>query len=432
MNIRKIQDEITDVQKRLNDLNELVEKEDRGMTPEERKTFDADFATFEQLQKDLERAEKADKVRSFAASTKEPIVKEPSKEGKTLEQRAKQDFDIVSFLRDAKNGTLTGLNAELHQEAVKEARTLGTEVKNFGIPSFAINRDMTAGTDTAGGHAIAEEKMGIIEYLENRLVVRSLGADYMTGLVGDLSFPRENNSLVATWKGENATLDELNPTMNEVTLSPKRLGAYVDVSNQLVQQTSPSISNRISRRLGGALARAIDNAAIQGSGSAPVPRGILNTSGIGDVAMGTNGGNIDWAAIVELVKELEIDNADLGNLAYLTNPQVKANLQTIEKATNTAQFLLQTADSPLNGYTLGVSNHVPSDLDKGTSTGVCSAMIFGNFNDLMIGQWGGLDVMVNPYTKAKEGLIEVIAAAYIDVAVARPQSFAAIQDITIA
>lgn len=428
------------IQAKLQELETLVGSEERSLSTEEKGKFDALTAEIESLEADEKRSIQMEEMRLKAASEEKrkqdaaaklaggPSGKIENKD----EKNARDKFSVLSFIREVGQRQLTGLNAELHQEAVKEARDLGVSVKNFGIPSSMLKRDMTAGTDTAGGFAIETQKMGIIDYLENTSELRRLGADYMTGLVGDLSFPREDNSLVATWKAENATADELSPTLDEVTLSPKRLAAFVDISNQLMVQTSPNIEARIRRRLGEALGRGIDKAAIQGTGSSNQPTGILNTSGIGAVAMGTNGGAITWAKVVELFREVDVDNASVGQMGYLSNPLVKSAMQTILKSAGVSGYILDNAMASLNGYTLGNSNHVPSTLTKGTASGVCSAMIFGNYNDLMIGQWGGLDILVNPYTKGKEGLTEVIANVYADVAVARPQSFAAIQDITTA
>lgn len=406
-----------------------ADKKDGKWTEEQRSQIDDLLTQSEKLENEIELEERMAKQKAAAAAASSQRSTEKEK------TEVKERFSITSFLREARDGNLTGINAEMHQEAVKEARSLGTSIQNHGLPSMIVGneqRDSVAGTDTAGGHAIAKEKMSIIQYLEDNLAVRGMGADYMTGLVGDVSFPREDNSLTATWKAENASADELSPTLEEITLSPNRLTGFVNVSNQLIAQTSPSIDQRIIARLGGALARGIDKAAIQGTGSSNQPTGVLNTAGIGSVAIDTNGGAITWAKVVELIREVEVDNALIGSLGFLTNPLVRAAMQTIEKASGTAQFLLNNANDNLAGYNLGVSNHVPSDLTKGSSSGVCSALLFGNFNDLMIGQWGGLDIMVDPYTESKSAKSVIIANAYVDVAVAHPQSFAAIKDITIA
>ena len=88
----------------------------------------------------------------------------------------------------------------------------------------------------------------------------------------------------------------------------------------------------------------------------------------------------------------------------------------------------RAGDRPLNGYRTAVSNQVPSDLDKGTSTGVCSGIIFGNWADLIVGMWGGLDIQVNPYSLDTTGAVRITAFQDVDVAVRHPESFSAMQD----
>ena len=168
-------------------------------------------------------------------------------------------------------------------------------------------------------------------------------------------------------------------------------------------------------------------AAINGSGSGQ-PTGILNTSGIGDVAGGTNGLAPTWAHIINIIKEVDIDNALFGQLGWLLNAATTAKLQTTEKASNTAQFILGEMGTMLAGHPVYKTNAVPSNLDKGTSTGVCSALIFGNFADLLIGQWGGIDLVVDNVTQATSGILRLVVNTYADVAVRHPQSFSAMQD----
>jgi HK97 family phage major capsid protein len=412
-------------------LKATVEARDGKYTEDEFRQLNEFVSDIESFDAKIAAAEKREAFEARRAAEKLAANANPKTSDKE-EDQIKRNFNLLGYLHEARTGTLTGINKELHEEAVKEARNLGTEVTGMGIPSLVLQkekRDMNVGTTTAGGHAVAQDHKGIIDYLEDALVVKSLGADYMTGLVGSVKFSPEDSSAVAGWNTENGTAAELSPTLGSITMTPKRLTTFVDLSNQLMLQTSPNIEARVRRRLGGALARGMDKAAIQGTGSSNQPTGITATSGIGAVAMGTNGLALTWAKVVELFREVDVDNATIGQLAYLTNPLVRAAMQTIERSSGGNAFILDKANDPLNGYKLGVSNHVPSTLTKGSSSGVCSAMIFGNFNDLVIGQWGGLDIMANPYTKGKEGITEIIASAYADVAVLNPKSFAAILDI---
>jgi HK97 family phage major capsid protein len=200
----------------------------------------------------------------------------------------------------------------------------------------------------------------------------------------------------------------------------------------MLQQSSPDIETVVQDDFAGILAAAVDRAAINGGGSNE-PDGILQTAGIGDVAMGTNGGPITWAKVVDLISEVEIDNA-MGT-GMLSNPKViKSGRKTLKESGDAGAGYVIDMPDRLAGYALESTNLVPSNLDKGTSSGVCSALIFGNFGDLILGYWSSFDLLVNPYesTAYSKGNVQVRAIITMDVAVRHPESFAAIKDLTTA
>ena len=262
-----------------------------------------------------------------------------------------------------------------------------------------------------------------------RLVTEQLGATVLNGLVGNLDLPRKSGRTAAVWEGENAAADETNITFDKVSLTPKRLAAFVDISKQWMVQTSTSTENLVRQDLNFAVREAVDLAALNGAGSGGVPLGILGTSGIGNVAIGTNGGAPTWAHMISLWKEIAIDNADLNMLNYLTTPGIAAQLMQTEKSSSTAQYVWSTNNrqGEVNGYGATASTLVPSTLTKGTSTD-CNAIIFGNWRDLLIGQWAGLDITVDIYSRAKEAIVTLVVNSYWDVQVRYAQSFAAIKD----
>jgi len=199
-----------------------------------------------------------------------------------------------------------------------------------------------------------------------------------------------------------------------------------------MMQSDPSVEQILRQDMTQQFASKIDDVAIEGGGSNE-PTGILGTNGIGSVALGANGGAITYASLVDLEREVAIDNALAGNLAYLTNPKVVAAMrQTSRQASGVeGNFILNDSNTVL-GYNVASTTLVPSDLTKGTSSGVCSAAIFGNFADLMIGMFGGLDILVDPYTGSSTGATRIAMYQDIDVAVRHAESFAAIKDITTA
>lgn len=325
--------------------------------------------------------------------------------------------------------------AGLEREASEAiADKLGREARGFFVPYDVLKRELTVGTATAGGNVVGTTHMAgsFIDLLRNRMMVTSLGAQMMSGLVGNVDIPKLTGGATAYWLGESDNVTNSDQTFGKVTMSPKTVAARSYFSRRLMLQSSPDVEGIVQDDLTKVLALAIDLAAIAGTGASNQPTGVLSTSGIGAVVGGTNGLAPTFAHMVALETEVSQDNADVGNLAYLSNTKVRGKLKTTEKASSTAQFVWGDGNEPgfgmVNGYRAAVSNQVPSDLDKGTSTGVCSAIIFGNWADLLIGEWGVLDLQVDPYTSGDDGGTIVRAFQDVDVAVRHAESFAAMQD----
>lgn len=352
------------------------------------------------------------------------------------EQRDLSQFSLVRGLRSLMEGRgLSGIELEMHQEAQREGAQAGIALRGqLTLPTVLLNhgrRDMTAtggSNGDQGGTTVATNLGSFIELLYSRMVLRGLGAQFLTGLVGNIDMPKLLTGSAPVKKAENAATDESSPTTGKVSLSPKRNGTFIEVSKQLLMQSSVGIEGVLRNDLATALALAMELGAINGGGTAE-PTGILNTGSIGSVAGGTDGAAPTWANIVALETAVAVANADIGNLAYLTNPKVRGKLLTTPKVASTdSNMVWSDGPTPLRGYRAAVTTQVPSTLTKGGSGAVCSAIIFGNFADLVIGQWGGIDISVNPYIKDTEGLVRITADCYYDAAVRRAGSFAAMKD----
>jgi len=349
-----------------------------------------------------------------------------------------QEIRQYSFVRLI-NALANPANRAAQQAAAYEfevsnaaAERAGKEPEGVMIPSDILRakRDLTVGTATAGGHTVSTDLLAdsFIDSLENAMRVRQAGATMLTGLVGNVAIPRQTSGATAYWVAESGSPTESAAAFDQVTLSPKTVGAFSDISRKLLLQSSIDIEAFVRNDLALRLALAIDLAAINGSGASNQPTGILNTSGIGDVAGGTNGLAPTWTHIVNIKKEVAKDNALMGSLGWLLNSDTVGKLQTVEKASGTAQFLLGEEAARLAGYPVYETNQVPNNLDKGTSTGVCSALIFGNWSDLIIGMWGGLDINVDTSTGSTSGTVRVVALQDVDIAVRHAQSFSAMLD----
>ena len=213
-------------------------------------------------------------------------------------------------------------------------------------------------------------------------------------------------------------------------MTPNRLGAKTHISKQLLAQSSISVEQFVRNDLDTAVRIAVDYAAINGSGSGNVPEGILNVTGIGNVAGGTNGLLPTFDHIIDLETAVSVDNADIGALAYLTTPGIKGALKKAKTDSGSGLFVWGQDAQTLNGYRAAVSTQVPSDLVKGSSSDA-HAIIFGNWNDLILASWGGFDIVVDPYTLATQATVRVIVNSWWDMAVRHPESFAAMKDALI-
>jgi HK97 family phage major capsid protein len=348
-----------------------------------------------------------------------------------------RDLDRFSMGRGiqlaASGRQLDGVELEMHQEAIREAREFGLVLTGqFHVPMMALQhgrRDMTAGVAGDGGNTILTTFGPFIELLYNKLTMRKLGTQFITNLQGNFSLPKLATGTAPAKAAENAALGESSPTSALVNFSPKRAGRFVEYSKQLVMQSSLAWEPILRNDLSSMLAVVMETASINGGGTNE-PTGILGTAGIGSVAGGTNGLALTRSNAIKLKTAVSVANADIGSLGFLTNAAVRGKAQETAIDAGSGLFLWkEDRDDSFLGYQAGVTNCVPSTLTKGTASGICSAMIFGNFADSVLAQWGGIDFTVNPYIKDTEGLIRITADCFYDFGIRRAASFAAIQDL---
>jgi len=347
--------------------------------------------------------------------------------------RESNQFSIIQAAKGIASGRgLSGRELEINTEL---ERVNGKRTQGFFVPSNGwAARAYVAGTATAGGNLIATEHLAdrFVDSLRTRLAVAELGATMLPSLVGNVDIPTRSGSASAYWIGaDNAdSITQSTGTLGSIAMTPKTVGAYSKFSHLMDLQATPEIEGLVRSDFLAVIAEAIDLAAIAGSGSSNQPKGILNTTGIGSVAGGTNGLAPSIDHLLDLKKEISIDNADVGSAGYLTNAKVEAALSQLKD--DKSNYLLNPYgasldDSRISGRRLVVSNNVPSNLSKGTGSNL-SAIIYGNFADLLIGMWGNLEILVDPYTDFAKGTTGIRALQSIDVAVRHPQSFAAMVD----
>lgn len=324
------------------------------------------------------------------------------------------------------------VNADIAQAA---SRMMIARAARSSVDMQAYYRDLLAGTPTAGGNTVATELLGssFIELLRNAMILDKLGITWLRDLSGNIAIPSQTGGAATYWVGENGTVTESQATFGQPTMTPKTIGALTDYSRRLLLQSSIDVEAFVRLDLATVLALGIQAAALNGSGASNEPMGLLNAAGIGSVAGGVNGAAPTYDTMVDLESAVANANADVGTLAYVTNSRVRGKLRKTQEFASTNGKPVWTSGrergiGEVLGYDALVTNAIPNTLTKGTSTGICSAIAFGNWADLMIGMWGGLDIMLDPYTGSASGTKRVVALQDCDVGFRNVASFAVMKD----
>ena len=337
----------------------------------------------------------------------------------------KRDY---SFLR-ALNAQITGdwsragFEREINQTLAQQRKE---NARGFYVPTdLLMQRAYSVGVAANGGNVVANDFRSdlLVDWLRNHTVVGSLGVTVLTGLVGDITIPKVLSGNAVAWLDENGAPPESSATFGQVGLKPKTIAAHTQLSRKFIQQSSLSAEQFATNELLSAIALGVDVAVLQGTGANGQPLGILNVNGVGSVA---SGGTLNWANIVDLETSVAAANADNGSLAYLTNTKVRGKLKQTLKAADGHESFIWTGDNSLNGYPAHVSNQVTSKLGAATNE---SAIVFGNWADLLLAMWGVVDVNPDPYTKSDIGAVRITAFQDVDTQVRHAESFAVCKDI---
>jgi HK97 family phage major capsid protein/HK97 family phage prohead protease len=313
-----------------------------------------------------------------------------------------------AFPNDREAWEAAGFEREV-SEATQKAS--GKSARGFMVPDQILTRGLTAGSPTQAGDLIAQDFRAdsFIELLRNRMALDSLGVTTMTGLTGPVAFPRQTGAATAYWVAEGGDVTESTPSVDQVNLSPKTLGGYTELSRRLIMQASVDAEQWVRTELATVLALEIDRAALYGTGTSNQPQGLKNVTGINTEDFGAN--QPTYIELVSMETKVAADNADIGSMAYLTNSTIYGGFKTTSKAGTEAIFVLEPGNT-VNGYPVQRSNQV--------ATG---DVFFGVWSQLMVGLFGGLDLLVNPYALDKSGGVRVTALQDVDVAVRHPESF---------
>ena len=405
--------------------------EGRAMTEEESQQYDAELARAEEISKELEsqaeRAAKLKEAQDRAAKIRSAVVNPTprSKDFSGQELRDVQKFSITRAIRSLMGkGFMDGVESEVCDEGAKEASRAGIVFDNRAlvIPTAALralakkqSTRATSVTSTDGDTVTSEAYPTIFEMFRNRLILPKLGANTFDGLVGNVKISTQTGAGGdLTPLDETATATSLDPELNMVELSPKRIAAYTQVSNQLIMQSSPNVQDFVTNNLMKSLLSGFEKQAFQGSAGSKIV-GIPNVTGV--VASNVATANQPtWGEVLSLVSNLANTDFDIQKTGFALNATLMTTLMSTLKSANNFEFIMSeffNADGlkSLAGLKAAVSGNVGSGL------------IFGPWETMYIGQWGGIGVIYDPYTQAKAGSVEITVEGFFDAQLGNPALF---------
>lgn len=351
---------------------------------------------------DTDETDKLDALKNQMAEVDNEIRQLNEKLNKETNKRSMEKFSLLKAINDiANNRQLDERSQEMVNDGISEMRKAGLSYSGQIVLPVEERSTVQATVATAGQEIVAEDKLNILEPLRANLVMVEAGANYMTGLVGNVSIPAYSGSNVG-WAGEIAGASDGAGTFSEVTLEPKRITAYLDVSKQFLLQDSVSAEALLKNDIVKAISNKLE-ATILGdaAGSTTQPKGIFN--GVDTIE------DTSYSTMVGLIQTLEEANVN-GEIKYIVSPAIKAKLKTTSKDSGSGLFVME------NGEVDGIPV---------LSTSACKGIVVGNFEDYVIGQWGGIDLTIDPYSQATNGKVRLVVNAYFDAKPRRAEAFVA-------
>ena len=377
-----------------NEMLELCKNETRDFTAEEQVSYDGKMSKIDELKKSIEMIERQEKLNAEIASK---VVAPVSNEPKEV-----RNFSFFKAVNDFTNGKLDGVEREMHEEAVNEARSAGRSINGLGIPSFML--ESRADVTQAGSAIAPTNVLGFADAMREASVFDKVGANILTGLSANTTIPVAGASSVE-WEGEVDAAADGGAQFGKVELTPTRLASYVNISKQLLLQNGAAAEQAIIRDLGRATAQKMDAAIFSTAGvsGAPDSLGELATSTFTESAYSNLASiMLDFVSAEQTLAEaggLE------GNLAYVASPNLMAQLK---QSAQVAAVNAGMQGALVNGYPTYFTNGCTK------SAGVSGDFFFGDFSKLYMGMFGGLDIMVDPYSVAVNGQTRLVLNQYMD------------------
>lgn len=400
LNSLEITDKKETLKLRCKEIINTCKMEIREMTDDEEKEFNDNKEEIKSLNEQLE------ELQAKLAKYEEDPIEEEIENNTNSNKRTKTinsmntEFRLIKAINDiANNRSLDNVASAVISKGTEEMRKSGLSYGGqIQLPTEELRATITV--ESEGEDVVATELYNIIEPLRAKNVLVQAGAKFLTNLVGDVQVPIMGASNV-TWEGETADAKDGASMFSNVKLQPKRLTAYIDISKQFLAQDSLSAEALIRQDLINAINSKLEATILGAESGANQPTGLFN----GITATSVS----DFAGVCDLEAAIEDANV-IGECKYVMSNKAKAGFRNMAKSAKSTQLVMEG----------GMIDGTPV---LNTSNVEGKNFIYGDFSNLAIGQWGGIDLTVDPYTKAAQGQVRLVVNAYFDAKVLRPEAF---------
>lgn len=439
---KQLKEERVELEDKLDALGEAAKKS--ALTAEQKTEFDSTVEKIEELDKDIARTEKIEAREKSKASQKlneqaaaVGAVQDNASEVKEMNKISKKySFAraVQSVFKSKNIDGYDGVEREMFEEAQHEAKIAGIALEgNIALPSKFVQfpkKKSLLDVATEGTDAVYTEFGGLIPILRPNPVLSQLGVSPMTGLQGNVQFTRQNGDVSYAFETETSDLNETTPTLDNISLSPKRFGGYLDVSNQFLIQAPWVVEPWLRAQLETRYALTVDTQGLVADGSSNQCTGIINYSGVNVISTGTGSANdMTWGALLEFIRATKVANARIGSTGWLTNADGEFALaRTPMQSGGSEGNFIYKMDGRLVGRQFQTSQLIPSTFSEGGQTDLVGMIYSSRWESLLIGIWGGLDMLFDPYTQALGGKKRFVVNAFMDVDVEQPLEFAICKD----
>lgn len=418
---------------------------ERDLTTEENAELEKLDNELEALDKEIKKLE--GREARLAKIAKRKLAVEASASG--LDQdNASENLELAKIAKNfrisrafnniLKKRKVDGVEAEMTEEAYREmGQTEGINTSgNVAVPDKLIKigreRDERLLSIATEGTDVVQTDIGqLIPILNPIPVLTDMGITVLQGLNGNLQWPRETGDVAFSWETESSDVDETTPTTDNITLSPKRVGGYVDVTMQMLAQSKFVVEPWIRRRLEGRYALTVDYAGLNSSGTGNEPTGLFNRAGVNVLSTGSGSANdMTYRALLSMVRDTRTAKARNGRAGWLTNAFGDFALANTPKQANGVEgnFIKDPEKTTMIAYPFKSSEVVKSDFSEGGQSDLCGIAFSPNWGGLILGTWGGLDILFDPYTQRVGGKIRFVVNTFMDTNIEQPAEFSICKD----